>query len=458
MRDQIDAAARLQLNAKTINSSNKDDWDEVEPQLLPGSVDLLLISPERFNNAEFRDRLLGPLTRNAGLLVIDEAHCISDWGHDFGPDYRRLVRVLGLMPPGVPVLCTTATANNRVVQDIRHQLGENIAVIRGRLDRRSLSLHSVRIPLTVERLAWLAVWVPKFRGSGIVYCLTVADTLRVSEWLNVNGIPAAAYSGETDAEQRPQIEERLKANDLKVVAATSALGMGFDKPDLSFVIHFQSPVAYYQQVGRAGRAVDHAEVVLLWGERDEDIWKYFLDHGLPLQWHAEQVVDYLASVTDWVGQRDIEENVDMPSGRITGLLKVLDVEGAVEKDRTRYRRSLLPWSFDTHRIDRVREARLAEHQAMRDYASTSQCRMAYLRHALDDNDVKPCGRCDNCTGEHYDATADRRMVARALSFIRQRPITIEPRKRWAGRRSGSIKNLLDARPRPLLPHRPGLEF
>jgi ATP-dependent DNA helicase RecQ len=446
MRDQVDAAERLRLNAKTINSSNKDDWDQIEAELLAGRVDLLLISPERFNNAEFRERLLAPLTGNVGLLVIDEAHCISDWGHDFRPDYRRLVRVLGLMPPGVPVLCTTATANNRVVQDIRHQLGESLEVARGSLDRESLSLHSVKIPLTVGRLAWLAEWVPKFRGSGIVYCLTVADTLRVSEWLNANGIPAAAYSGETDPEQRLEIEKRLKANDVKVVAATSALGMGFDKPDLSFVIHFQSPdspVAYYQQVGRAGRAVDHAEVVLLWGERDEDIWKHFLDHGLPLQWNAEQVVNYLESVADWVGQRDIEENVNMPSGRIIGLLKVLDVEGAVEKERTKYRRSLLPWSFDTERIERVREARLAEHQAMRDYATTSQCRMAYIRHALDDNDVKPCGRCDNCIGKRYDTTPDPRMVAQALRFIRRRPITIEPRKRWLGHRSGTIQNSLE---------------
>jgi ATP-dependent DNA helicase RecQ len=446
MRDQIDAATRLHLNAQTINTSNKDDWDEIEKELLAERVDLLLISPERFNNAEFRDRLLEPLTRKAGLLVIDEAHCISDWGHDFRPDYRRLVRVLDLMPRNVPVLCTTATANDRVVQDIHQQLGEDLKVIRGSLDRESLSLSTVKISLTVQRLAWLAEWVPKFAGSGIVYCLTVADTLRIAEWLNANGIRAAAYSGETDPDQRLEIEKQLRANDLKVVAATSALGMGFDKPDLSFVIHFQSPdspVAYYQQVGRAGRSVDHAEVVLLWGERDEDIWMYFLEHGLPLQWHAEQVVDYLASEADWVGQRDIEENVNMPSGRIVGILKVLHVEGAVEKERSKYRRSLLPWAFDTERIARVRAARLAEHQAMRDYATTTLCRMAFIRDALDDTDVEPCGRCDNCTGKRYDATTDPRMVARALSFIRQRPIAIEPRKRWLGHRSGAIANPLE---------------
>jgi ATP-dependent DNA helicase RecQ len=202
-------------------------------------------------------------------------------------------------------------------------------------------------------------------------------------------------------------------------------------------------VAYYQQVGRAGRAVKHAEVILLWSERDEDIWQYFLETGLPVQWHAEQVVDYLADVSDWVRLREIEDHVNMPNSRITGLLKVLDVEGAVEKDRASYRRTLRPWSFDSERIERVRAARLAEHQAMRDYARTTACRMAFLRESLDDVDVVECGRCDNCTGKHYDAGTDNRLVGRALSFIRQRPITIEPRKRWVGHRSGKIKNLLE---------------
>ena len=231
-----------------------------------------------------------------------------------------------------------------------------------------------------------------------------------------------------------------------MVAATSALGMGFDKPDLAFVIHFQSPdspVAYYQQVGRAGRAVEHADVVLLWSERDEDIWQFFLDHSLPVQWHAEQVVDYLAAEADWVGQRAIEEHVNMPSARIAGLLKLLDVEGAVEKERSKYRRTLRPWTFDSARVERVREARLAEHQAMRDYATTSGCRMAFLRNALDDTDVTPCGRCDNCTGNRYDRQTDPNLVGQALSFIRRRPITIEPRKQWLGHRSGRISNVVE---------------
>lgn len=445
MRDQINAASKY-LHAVTINSSNTDDWEAIERDLAAGKVDVLLVSPERFNNPDFRSRLLPPLLRNIGLFVVDEAHCISDWGHDFRPDYRRIVSVLERIPYRVPVLCTTATANDRVVADIRHQLGDEVSIERGSLDRESLSLHAVRMPTIVERLAWLAEHIPDIPGSGIVYCLTVSDTKRVADWLRANGIAAASYSGETDSQRRIELEGQLKANELKVLAATSALGMGYDKPDLSFVIHYQSPdspVAYYQQVGRAGRAVDSAEVVLLWSQRDEDIWRYFLDTSLPIQWHAEQVVEYLEAEGAWVGQREIELTVNMPSSRITGLLKVLDVEGAIEKEHSKFRRTLRPWKFDTERIERVRDARLAEHQAMRDYAITADCRMLFLRKSLDDNDATACGRCDNCAGKRYDRRPKKSTVGQALSFIRRRPIEIEPRKMWVGHRRGRIAKPLE---------------
>ena len=403
MRDQISAAERLGLRADTINSANKDDWNRVEKELLEGAIDLLLISPERLNNQDFRDRLLNPLTAAAGLLVVDEAHCISDWGHDFRPDYRRLVRVLELMPPTIPVLCTTATANDRVINDIGQQLGSGLQVIRGSLDRESLSLHVLSIDSQAERLAWLAHWIPQIQGCGIIYCLTIADTLRVADWLNSKGVSAAAYSGDSDGDHRLEVERMLKANEVKVVAATSALGMGFDKPDLA-VIHYQSPdspVAYYQQVGRAGRAVEHADVVLLVGHEDDDIWRYFLENSLPVQWHAEAVVNALAETADWVSPRQIERSVNIKTGRLAGLLKILEIEGAVEKQGARFRRSLRPWTFDVERVERVRSARLAEQQAMREYADLDDCRMAFLRAALDDPSPAPCGRCDNCAGATY---------------------------------------------------------
>jgi ATP-dependent DNA helicase RecQ len=459
MRDQVDAAKRFGLNAVAIHTVNKDEWGSVDEELDKNKADLLLISPERFNNRDFRDRHLQRLATNTGLLVIDEAHCISDWGHDFRPDYRRLKNVLNLVPAARPVLCTTATANDRVIEDICEQLGSDLTVIRGTLDRETLSLNAVKIPSMFRRLAWLAEKIPNLNGSGIVYCLTVADTQRVADWLKLNGIAAAAYSGETETDERQRIEQKLKTNELKVVASTSALGMGFDKPDLSFVIHYQSPdspVAYYQQVGRAGRAVEHADVILLWDKSDEEIWEYFLRTSLPDREHAEGVVAFLRNASRWVGRNEIETHVNTPSGRLTALLKVLEVEGAIEKEPkgAKYRSTLGNWVFDAERIDRVRQARLAEHQAMRDYAVTEDCRMVFLRRELDeqpdgttaDGKLRSCGSCDNCTGRRLKADTDIALVRKAQDFIRRRPITIEPRLRWTGHRAGRIE-------RPLLPGR-----
>lgn len=441
MRDQIAAAKRLGLVAETINSSNNADWEHVESELQRNQVDLLLISPERLNNPVFRERILDQLTAAAGLLVIDEAHCISDWGHDFRPDYRRITKVVSQMPPGVPVLCTTATANDRVIGDITTQLGDDMTVLRGPLDRESLSLGVLRIESPPERLAWLAEWVADIYGTGIVYCLTVADTERVASWLNLKGITAVAYSGDTAPEVRIEIEDRLKRNEVKVVAATSALGMGFDKPDLAFVVHFQSPdspVAYYQQVGRAGRAIEHAEAVLLVGAEDQDIWSYFLGTSLPAQAHADEVVAFLAGSMEWHSIGEIEQRVNASRSRLTGLLKVLDVEGAVEVERSKYRRSLKPWSFDSERIERVRAARLNEQQLMRDYSTTTDCRMQFIRSVLNDPATGACGRCDNCGGLAIDSHVNQAATLEAIEFVRRRPVSIEPRRQWTVPRSGRI--------------------
>ena len=205
-----------------------------------------------------------------------------------------------------------------------------------------------------------------------------------------------------------RLRTRCDSNAVKVVCSTSALGMGFDKPDLSFVIHFQSPgspVSYYQQVGRAGRAIEHATGVLLAGEEDQNIWDYFLQTSLPVQAQANEVVDALAREADWMTIGDLEAVVNLRRSRLEGLLKVLEVEGAVEKERSRYRRTLARWTFDEERFARVRALREAEQAAMREYAGTRACRMRFLQGQLDDDNAVDCGRCDNCLGRPL--TADR---------------------------------------------------
>jgi ATP-dependent DNA helicase RecQ len=434
MRNQLLMAERAGIHAATINSENRDEWDGIEKRVRAGEVDLLLISPERLNNVRFRRDVLPALVATVGLLVVDEAHCISDWGHDFRPDYRRISRVLGLLPKAVPVLCTTATANDRVVADIVEQLGNDLEVVRGRLDRESLVLGVVAMPSQAQRLAWLARWLPQLPGCGIVYCLTVADTERVARWLRSRGIDAVAYSGESEHHDRVASEDALLANDVKVVVATSALGMGFDKPDLSFVVHYQSPgspITYYQQVGRAGRALDVAVGVLLCGTEDVDIQDYFIRTAFPPQDQAEQVVRLLADRAEPVTIGQIEREVNARRTRIEAMLKVLEVEGAVERSaRSGWIRTLQPWRYDRERVEAVTAQRRAEQAAMRRYASSDGCRMRDLRAQLDDDTHESCGRCDNCTGTSFEIVLAAREVAEATAFLRRSTLEIEPRRQW----------------------------
>ena len=447
MRNQIEAAERLGVRALTINSSNRDEWERVQQQLEADEVDVLLISPERLANQQFRNEVLPVIGRRSGLLVIDEAHCISDWGHDFRPDYRRLMRVLKDLPAGVPVLCCTATANDRVVEDVTVQLRADFVPLRGPLARIGLRLHAIDKPSQAERLVWLASVLRELPGTGIVYCLTVADTGRVAGWLRSQGIDARAYSGEDDHEHRLTVEQDLLANRVKVVVATSALGMGFDKPDLSFVIHYQSPgspVAYYQQVGRAGRALTKSWGILLRGAEDADIQDFFIGTAFPPAELAERAVDLLKDRAVSLSIREILAELNVRQGRLENLLKVLEVEGAVERDGSRWRRTLAPWTFDHQRVSSVTALRRAEQEQMRGYVSTEECRMRLLRGCLDDRDPVPCRICDNCTGESLDRSFDPAVVQQAVEFLRKSRRVIEPRRVFPDGRRIATDDRLEA--------------
>ena len=439
MRNQIDAAERLGLKAHTVNSTNRDDWDAVRDLIERDEVDLLLISPERLNNRRFRDTMLPLFASRVGLLVIDEAHCVSDWGHDFRPDYRRIRDVLERLRPEAAVLCTTATANDRVVRDVVAQLGAGsdasaLRTYRGRLARSSLRLEVVTLPSQAERLAWLARWLPELPGSGIVYCLTKRDTESVAEWLKGRGISALAYSGEVEDAERVEVERRLLANDVKAVVATSALGMGYDKPDLGFVIHYQAPgsaIAYYQQVGRAGRALNEAHAVLLRGVEDRDIQDYFIASAFPEREKAEAVVELIACAEQPVRVGELAAAVNLGQARLTAMLKVLDVEGAVTQEGSGWVRTGEHWSYDARRYRAVTALRRAEQDAMERYGLVpGECLMRALQVELDDPLAADCGRCADCSERAFGEPLDRALVVEAQEHLRSRPLELEPRKRW----------------------------
>ncbi|TCO50786.1 RecQ family ATP-dependent DNA helicase [Actinocrispum wychmicini] len=438
MRNQVEAAARAGVHAATINSANPEQWREIQDAVTGGDVDVLLVSPERLNNPDFRDTVLPSLTASAGMLVVDEAHCISDWGHDFRPDYRRLRTLLTELPAGVPVLATTATANDRVVRDVAQQLGlgpstTDTLVLRGGLDRESLHLAVVRLPNAAARLAWLAEKLPELPGSGIIYTLTVAAAEEVAAFLRERGFEARAYSGKTEQAERLQAEEDLLANRVKALVATSALGMGFDKPDLGFVVHLgapQSPIAYYQQIGRAGRGVRRAEVLLLPGAEDRDIWAYFASLAFPPESVVRQVLDALADAGGPMSLAALEPRVELSRSRLEVVLKVLDVDGAVRRERGGWLSTGEGWSYDSERYAHVAAARVAEQQAMLDYQSTSGCRMEFLLRQLDDPHAAPCGRCDNCTGRTWATDVSVAATAEAQDRLRRPGIDVTPRRQW----------------------------
>ncbi len=454
MRNQLVAARRLGLRAHTVNSTNREEWDTVTAGLAADEIDLLLISPERLNNPRFREEMLPRFARAVGLLVIDEAHCISDWGHDFRPDYRRVRDMLAALAPDAAVLGTTATANDRVVADVADQLagGERAALrtYRGPLARTSLRLEVVELPQPAQRLAWLAEHLggrDPIPGSGIVYTLTRRDAEQVAQFLAARGISAVAYSGDQETEQRVDAEERLLANDVKAIVATSALGMGYDKPDLGFVVHYQAPgsvVAYYQQVGRAGRGVDHADVVLLRGGEDRRIQDFFIEQSFPSAERVAAVLEELRGADG--GGRSTQElmaAVNLGKGRLEAMLKILDVEGAVQRDGTRWQLvEGSQWSYDSERYARVTALRRDEQRAMAQFGADGRCLMRTLQEELDDPQPADCGRCAVCTAPRFAAPPDPELVELAGRHLRSAPIELEVKK-MAPNATGQMRKVPD---------------
>ncbi|HEV2494942.1 MAG TPA: RecQ family ATP-dependent DNA helicase [Terriglobia bacterium] len=435
MRNQIAAARNIGIRAETINSSNKADWPRIEDGLHRDQFDVLLISPERLANDEFVNQCLLPIATRVGLFVVDEAHCISDWGHDFRPDYQRIARILRALPQNIPVLATTATANDRVVEDIVRQLGPGLEVQRGPLTRASLSLQNVYLRSQAERMAWLANVLPGLPGSGIVYTLTIRDSEHLADWLKSQGIDAEPYNGAMETELREALENRLLKNEVKVLVATVALGMGFDKPDLGFVIHFQRPasvVHYYQQVGRAGRAVDHAYGVLLNGEEDDEIADYFIRTAFPTAGDVERVLAAMRSANGSLTVANLQQRVNLSRGTIEKVLKFLLLESPapIQKITSGYILNPVRWQMPMERIDRITSLRRQEQGRMKVYMSSRHCLMQFLAEELNDPNAAPCGKCANCSGGRLSEHYPNDLAHAAIGFLNRIENPIQPRKMW----------------------------
>ena len=432
MRNQIAAAERMGVRAATINSDNEEDWTDVEGQLGKGEIDVLLISPERLANERFRAQVLAGIAAQISMLVIDEAHCISDWGHDFRPHYRLLERIAKTLPPNLRLLATTATANNRVMDDLAAVLGPNLQVSRGDLNRTSLTLQTIRLPSQAERLAWLAEQLVTLHGHGIIYTLTVRDANQVALWLKAQGFNVEAYTGET-GDRREQLEQALLKNQVKALVATTALGMGYDKPDLAFVIHYQTPgsvVAYYQQVGRAGRALESAYGVLLSGEEESDITDWFIRSAFPTRQEVADVLRALEGEPNGLSVPELLSRVNLSKGRVEKTIALLSLEApapiAKQGSKWQLTAATLSEAF-WDRAERLTALRRDEHQQMQDYVSLPFGEhMGFLIGALDGD---PSVVTEPALPP-LPATVDTELVKAAVEFLRRTSLPIEPRKKW----------------------------
>jgi ATP-dependent DNA helicase RecQ len=434
MRNQIQSAARLGLRVLTVNSSlSPQERAANEAKIINRQVDAIIIAPEQLANDYFVQNVLSNILSSVSLFVVDEAHCISDWGHDFRPDYRRIVRILKAMPKNLPVLATTATANNRVVDDIQSQLGEHILISRGELTREALHLQSLPLMPKAQRLAWLVLALNHIEGTGIIYAKTVRDCELVADWLVSNNINAKAYSGASDSDDRIGLENALLDNQVKALVATSALGMGFDKPDISFVIHFQAPgniVEYYQQVGRAGRGIDDAYGILMQGEEDERIQNYFIHRAFPTQAEVDDLLRAIAN-EEGLKKSEIEKHTNLSAGNIEKALKFLSAEdpSPIYKDKSIYYRTALDYQLPAEQIERLSTIKTGEWEQLQAYTEDSQCLMRFLAQALDDPLAQDCGKCANCDpSSTLNFEIPQQLLINAGEYLKYRYVKIKPRK------------------------------
>jgi len=453
MSNQIEQAEKMGLVARTMNSNNKDDWEQIKEELVSNQVDILIISPEHLNNDDFRENFLMRVAKTIGLFVVDEAHCISDWGHDFRPDYRRIVDILQFLPSNIPVLATTATANDRVVEDIILQLGDKLEVIRGPLTRETLSIDVVKLGLKEERMAWIKDNIGRLNGTGIIYCLTKSDCKLIESWLNELKISCEKYDGDLEAEERESIANLFMENKIRVLVATTAFGMGVDKADISFVIHFQKPaniVSYYQQIGRAGRGIPFAKAILLTGFEDDEINNYFIESAFPTE---DEMITIVECCENMNGPRkfELEKETGMKSKKMEKCLKYLIVEGAIYKETGQYFKTPNAWHPDIQKAKKITKQRKNELERMNEYINMDECYMKFIAEELNDSTASPCEKCSNCNGTmSFPHEVSKESLEYARYFLKHEYYTIEPRKQWpAGERvNGANKIAEEMRMKP----------
>ena len=441
MDNQLSAARKMGLNCTALNSTTANERELILMGMEANTYDLVLATPESLMNKKFRQYL--PDIR-IGLLVIDEAHCISDWGHDFRLEYNKIYRVIEQLQPNVPVLATTATANNHVIEDLQNQMGKP-KVSRGHLMRDNLSIQILPLSDKESRYAWILDNIGRLPGTGIIYCLSRKDCTWLSDFLCENGISAEPYfSG--DGEQEKKSQETLKRflnDEIKVIVSTIKLGMGFDKGNVSFVIHFQCPknvIAYYQQIGRAGRNISFARTFLMLGGEDYRIHKGFIENAFPSEPEMKRIRQYITACPGVCTVNIICAAIDISKKKILKVLDFLEDEGLIEKEWRSstsgkpyavYKSTAAPFVYRGEHYEEIKQIRYRELEQMQTIAGTSECLSRTVVSCLDDIEDHDCGICSNCDPKgRFPVTVSAVSKRRAIDFLENLTIPIDPWNYW----------------------------
>lgn len=442
MDNQIEAAQKVNLKCDVLNSTVKERKSEIIQNLVDGTLDLVLITPETLFTADIKNKIVDGEIK-IGLMVIDEAHCISDWGHDFRLKYMRLKNVIQYLPANVPLLATTATANDRVVNDLKKQLGGDVFVSRGPLSRESLSIQILNIQNKIDRYAWILENINKLPGSGIIYCLTQRDCDYLSNFLNEKGICAVPYYSSDNIDATTNLLAFSK-NEVKVIVSTIKLGMGYDKGDIAFVIHFQMPaniVSYYQQIGRAGRNIGRAYTFLMYGTEDEEILNYFIRTAFPAQDDMRAVFDSINESDNGLKEAEIKAAINLREKKIDKALMFLENDGLIRFDIAdkKYYATGKPFFYDGTHYNEVTQMRYKEMNQLKELIRTNQCYSKFVVNSLDDYTADACGKCKNCCPENsFPETVSDASREIAAQYMERLIMPIEPRKKWI---TCSIPNL-----------------
>lgn len=420
MREQVNRLKELGLPAAYINSTlTPEEKQEALQNAEKGKYKLLYIAPERQEDEEWQKVVQ---RMRLGMVVVDEAHCISTWGHDFRPSYRRIVNVVKQLQTDFPVLACTATATIKVQQDIEVQFDNSrLTVLRGNLSRPNFALKVIHCEKQEDKMAGVLQIVSSLKGTGVIYCGTQAETEIYSKWLDFNGIKVTNYNAGLEDETRKRIEIDFVNDVYKCVVSTNALGMGMDKPNLRFVIHTQipaSPLHYYQEIGRAGRDGFDTQVILFYTPEDDELPQSFIKNNKPAIKYYHRLIEILQ--TESLGLHGIIRKINRKQTAVNVILADLIDQGIVIKNNNgkspRYELKFNAPQLITHGFEELRNAKLADYEHMKGYMATKSCRMGYLQNYLGDRVTSSCGKCDNDLGKNYIVKATAAELIKIQEF------------------------------------------